>query len=87
MFKELTMLNSLRALVKQVGLIGEINMGQIAKLQLGTLTPEEQKYALYIKQMSETTVTFTSGYLQEKLGDLPYEMLYSDIFYNSVAQD
>lgn len=86
MLKELNMLNNIREFIKQAGLQGEVTMAQIAKLQLGTLPPEDQKFAHNIKQITESSVVFTSGYLQEKLGDLPYEMLYSDIFYNSVNQ-
>ena len=84
MIKELNMLNQLRALVRQAGLVGEVTSIHIGKLSLLSLSTEEQKYAANIRQLTDDSVVFTASYLQEKLGDLPYELLYDPIFYNSV---
>jgi len=86
MTRELAILNQIRNAVKQGNLQAENISVQLAKEKLGTLTAEEQKFVNNIRQLDDTKVQYTATYLQEKLGDLSYDMLYNELFYNSVPQ-
>jgi hypothetical protein len=86
MTRELAVVNQIRNAVKQGNLQAENISVQLAKVKLGTLTAEEQKFVNNIRQLDDTKVLYTATYLQEKLGDLSYDMLYNELFYNSVPK-
>ena len=85
MLKELKVIEQVREVAKQAQFEGEITSIQILKIPIPSLSPEESKLVSSIRTLTSDSVVFSYPYLQEKLGELPEEMLYNEIFYNSVS--